>query len=304
MSRACINDCIVRSRDTSIIEPPLLVGNIYLVQIGDITAHLGWVCEPHIQFCHEIVLITEGAAIMTFNSQHFNLSAGQMVIIPASVVHDVRYVSPESTRMLLVGIHFAPSADPVLVEHFTSLPLQLIDSPPILVSLFEALIDEFFSQENYRMRMLQSLVYAVLLKSYRLSLRNDDDTDAPPSWQKELPADPLMRQLCQYIRRHAADMTTLEEVSQKFSYSYSYLSHHFKNVVGYSMKDYWDYYRFQYVFKLMRETDMSLTQIAERLHFQSIHTFSRSFRNKFGVAPSEYRRALTMDVHNIRKTAT
>lgn len=39
----------------------------------------------------------------------------------------------------------------------------------------------------------------------------------------------------------------------------------------------------------LRETDVSISQIAELLHFPSIHTFSVFFKRHVGLAPREYR---------------
>ena len=40
--------------------------------------------------------------------------------------------------------------------------------------------------------------------------------------------------------------------------------------------------------RLIRETDLSITQIAEALGFSGIHHFSRVFKNTTGMSPREY----------------
>lgn len=288
------NEAAIYKKDTGVLEPPERYGSALVVQVADITARHGWTVEPHVQFCHEIVLILEGEAIMACNTKRLMLSAGQMVMIPEGWIHDVRYVSPVHTRMLLVGIRLHEEADSFL-RCFVSQPevesvVRIVDYMPSTRMLMEMFIDEFFNRDGQSTQMLPALLSALLLQCARHY--TDSPRDALDTLRIPKSADLLTMQLCEYIRDHAAEMTSLEELSQTFSYSYSYLSHHFKREAGCSIKDYWDHHRFRHVLQLMRDPTLSITQIAERVHYQSIHTFSRSFRTRFGVSPTEYRRTI------------
>ena len=46
--------------------------------------------------------------------------------------------------------------------------------------------------------------------------------------------------------------------------------------------------------RLIREGRLNFTQIAARLGFQSVHYFSRRFRQATGMSPSEYERSVKM----------
>lgn len=288
-------ESIIYSLNNRMLEPPERYGHILLVQLADITARLGWTVEAHAQYCHEIIFILEGEAVMAYNGQRFNIQAGQMVIVPEDVIHDVRYVSPGHTRMLLAGIRLDDEIEPWIRSLFSSglshEKAKLVAYPQNLRVLFDMLIDEYFHRDEHSHQVIVSLLQVLLVQCCRQYSDTPKETVVPLS--VDTTTDLLTSQVCQYIRHHAVDMTSLEELSREFSYSYSYLSHHFKRVAGYSIKDYWDHYRFEHVIRLMRDPAISITEIAERLHYQSIHTFSRSFRLKFGMSPSEFRRMLT-----------
>lgn len=287
-------ESIIYSLDSHISGPPERYGHILLVQLADITAQLGWTVEAHAQFCHEIIFILEGEAVMAYNGQRFNIQAGQMVIVPEDVIHDVRYVSPGHTRMLLAGIRLDDEVDPWIRSLFTNglshEKVKLLAYPQNLRVLFDMLIDEYFHRDEHSHQMIVSLLQALLVQCCRLY--SDSPRKPLVPLTVNTTTDPLTSELCRYIGQHAVEMTSLEELSREFSYSYSYLSHHFKRVAGYSIKDYWDHYRFAHVLQLLRDPSISITEIAERLHYQSIHTFSRSFRLKFGMSPSEFRKML------------
>ena len=44
--------------------------------------------------------------------------------------------------------------------------------------------------------------------------------------------------------------------------------------------------------KLIREGKMNFTQIAAQLQYSTVHHFSRQFKEKFGLTPTEYARAI------------
>ena len=68
-----------------------------------------------------------------------------------------------------------------------------------------------------------------------------------------------------------------------------YLAHAFKAEYGISPINYQISLRIKESRYLLRETDMSLSQIARVLGFSSASYFSQSFRRAEGMSPLEYR---------------
>jgi AraC-like DNA-binding protein len=44
--------------------------------------------------------------------------------------------------------------------------------------------------------------------------------------------------------------------------------------------------------QMIRENSMNFTQIAETLQYSTVHHFSRQFKEKFGITPSEYAKSV------------
>ncbi len=47
--------------------------------------------------------------------------------------------------------------------------------------------------------------------------------------------------------------------------------------------------------ELIEQGELSITEIANSLHYSSIYVFSRAFKDKFGICPKEYRNSLKKD---------
>ena len=76
-------------------------------------------------------------------------------------------------------------------------------------------------------------------------------------------------------------------------FSKSYLKKLFKNATGYSIMDYYTHLKIERAKILIKSGEMSVSEIAELLGYSSIHYFSRVFKKKTGLSPTEYKSTLT-----------
>ncbi len=88
---------------------------------------------------------------------------------------------------------------------------------------------------------------------------------------------------------HMARNPGLEEVSLAAGASPAHLRRHFHEVMRTSPKKAFDQIRFQRAIQLMASPEMLLSQVSELCGFESPSSFSRAFKNKFGVSPEDWR---------------
>lgn len=82
---------------------------------------------------------------------------------------------------------------------------------------------------------------------------------------------------------------TLDDVCNDVAFSKSHLKTLFKKNTGYSIMDYYTHLKIERAKILIDEENMLFSDIAELLGFSSIHYFSRVFRKKVGMSPTEYK---------------
>ena len=106
----------------------------------------------------------------------------------------------------------------------------------------------------------------------------------------------LIRNICSYLGRNFRDPnTTVTSTAEHFGLSVSYLSRLFHNATGMKMGDYILMLKFHEAKILLRTTDLSISEIAERCGFSGGSAFIRSYRAKEGMTPGAYRRQLQFD---------
>jgi len=93
-----------------------------------------------------------------------------------------------------------------------------------------------------------------------------------------------------YIRRHALEGITVEEVMAEVPLSRRMLEHRFRRRLGRTPKEEIQRLRFEEARSLLATTDLPLARISDRLGFHQPAYLSAAFRREAGVTPSAYRR--------------
>lgn len=99
----------------------------------------------------------------------------------------------------------------------------------------------------------------------------------------------LFRSMLDYIEENYAEDVTLADMASALGYDYRYVSRLFSKNFSVGFKTLVNQYRVDRAVALIRETTLSLSEVALDCGFQSIRTFNRAFKNITGVTPSELR---------------
>ena len=98
-----------------------------------------------------------------------------------------------------------------------------------------------------------------------------------------------VRVCCDYIDTHPEGELGLKKLAAKVGYTQNYLARKFKAEMGMPMNAYVRKARIHRAKMLLSATDLSIHDIADRLHFCSWSYFTEAFQKEVGLTPSEYR---------------
>lgn len=96
----------------------------------------------------------------------------------------------------------------------------------------------------------------------------------------------------QFISAHIRQKLSVPMVAHAAGVSPSYLAGLFQRRLQISPGEYIRRAKLQESKLLIREGTMNFTQIAETLQYSTVHHFSRQFKEKFGITPTEYARSI------------
>ncbi len=104
--------------------------------------------------------------------------------------------------------------------------------------------------------------------------------------------DPKTYEIYSYVKKNFREKISLDELCFLFGTNKTTLCASFKKAYGDTVIGYINTLKIKEAKKLMREGNHNLTEISEMLGFSSVHYFSRMFKNRQKVSPSEYVRTI------------
>lgn len=104
--------------------------------------------------------------------------------------------------------------------------------------------------------------------------------------------DPLTENIKNYICENMAYGFSISELAAAFNYNEKYLGRLFKSREGMTIRDYCNCLRVDKAKNLLRDTDLSISQIAAQVGFNNITYFDRVFSSVVSVSPRTYRIAV------------
>ncbi len=78
-------------------------------------------------------------------------------------------------------------------------------------------------------------------------------------------------------------------ISQKLNYDYTYLSNTFSEVKGMTIQQYMILHKIEKVKELLIYDELTLTEIAHRLHYSSVAHLSNQFKKVTGLTPTYFK---------------
>lgn len=96
--------------------------------------------------------------------------------------------------------------------------------------------------------------------------------------------------IIRYIEEHCTEEISLKELAKKFYLTENYLSAYIRQQSGRTYTELVASKRIRLAQKLLRQTSLSIQEIAERVGYSEYSHFSKLFKKKVGCTLSEYRK--------------
>ena len=162
--------------------------------------------------------------------------------------------------------HLIGSIDP---EHFYFLCKNVLDLTEV-------------SKANLLMRT------GLLLEYLSLAVDSYNRTDTPSNKSVEVPTETYVKYAADYIRVNYAT-AKVSDVAKYIGIHRSYLTSIFKAKMGVSPQEYLIQCKVKQAASLLINTDNPIQEISHQIGYDNPLTFSKSFKNFYGVSPKHYR---------------
>lgn len=148
--------------------------------------------------------------------------------------------------------------------------------------------------ETADMRELQQLKNLLEVFLLDLSCNLEEENSRPAQANQEQFYRKQMELLTAYLMDHLADNLSIRQMETAMGFSETSLRRMVRRFRGCSPLSYYQELRIREAKRLIEHSGMNMTEISMKLGFSSLHYFSRVFREKTGMSPSEYAKLVVL----------
>jgi len=234
---------------------------------------------------YELYYMLDGGTIYFIEDEIYRVVKGDFVLIPQGILHQTDNQNCRFNERILI------SFDEELVDERNHAILEelarsrVIHVPDTRLSVLEELLfkieAEYKQEEKGKDVLLGLYIQELLTLLYRYKCERKAVIHE---------SDRIVYAIAEYIGENYAQDITLKSLGKVFAMSEGHLSRKFKEVSGLGVKQYLTYVRLNHAEKLLRQSNLSVTEIAGQCGFCSSTYFSSVFRTVKGMTPLAYRK--------------
>lgn len=219
-------------------------------------------------------LYTEGGVVYlkTAEKSYF-LPARHYIWIPSNVYHSIH---PSSPDVIMRNLYF-PEYD-TDTDFFDKVNIY-----PVNDLLIELIM--FTNRWNGNIFPDEEPKYSVA-KAFKLILPELSQTELPLALP--YPKDEKLKNVITYLEKNIAENISFKNLAEYFDISERTLARLFQKELNMSYIQYFTILRMLTSLKLLLDEKLSVNEVALRVGYSSLPTFSNTFNKVIGVRPSEY----------------
>jgi AraC-like DNA-binding protein len=261
---------------------------LQVLWIGKFIYLPGQKMHNHIHSFFHMIYIIGGKGWLKSQNNKCILEGGQLFLVPPNYEHE--YLSDKLNPLKTIEVKFN-LFDETLLNNITNINQDLNINITEIKNILEDALNEALLKDYYYIERIKADIYTILLKILRQCRYEKPHSE---TFSQDFTSDYDykgidLRKIFQYIEDNLGSLTTLTSLSKMGGLTPSYLCRIFKEKYGITPMHYVNNLRLKKAKELLMFSELNITQIANRVGFQTIHYFSRYFKEKENLSPSEYR---------------
>lgn len=296
--------CIYSSIKRQLKNPDVLIQieNIVTIYYKEFTKKYTFKGESHDFW--ELVYIDKGEVEVTANEVSHHLSDGDIIFHKPNEFHSIRGNGEVASNVLIISF-FSSSK---MMSFFEDKVMSLTEDERSLLGFFIKESKRVFVEDLGRIyeeesrlaspfigaeQMMYIYLQQFLIRLIRLDITPSlEMKESKPSMLKKSFKDETINSIVVYLQKNMRHSILLDDICNEFFLSKTYLKKSFKKETGYTVMSYLRVLRMEEAKKLIRESNMSFTEISQDLGFETVHYFSTYFKKSEGLSPREYEKSI------------
>ena len=241
----------------------------------------------HSHSVYEFHMVLDGKMeTLLEDGRTLSVAKNQFIIIPPSMKHSITYESEDFRKIL---ISFELNAVKNDSDDFYVSTIRTMKNPvpykcsARMTKLFNVMIDIKKSDIHDKNNMLFELAVCYIIETCNVVTKNHDVIKA------ESIADKRVEAAIEFIKNNISVPITTNDVAKHAYISSKQLGRVFDEYLGQSPAEYIKMEKNKYICKLLSETNLGLSDIAEAVGFPDVASLIKRFKAVEGITPGKYR---------------
>lgn len=240
----------------------------------------------------EIKYFYSGMATLMIGDKIINVEAGDTVVVNPYEFHTTINVDNGKYHLFIIPLDFFSDSG-VDVLNLRALLLEngnvfknLYHSDKRLGKILTRIVKEYSEKKD----VYETAITGLAMELFAMLIRKGLCKSNMIGYKKgNLRLYKLIEPSIRHIRDYYSDDITVDALAEICNLSKSYFCRSFKNITGKTVMEYLMDYRLKIADSMLRNSDMIISDIAEKCGFQSMSYFCRSYKKLYGIKPSERR---------------
>ena len=269
-------------------EVPLFLPRI---QIPDILGYYYRIRTPGYEFTgenhnfFELTYVDTGILYTEVDGVTYEVKEKEMILYGPGQFHKQYTGEQQSVSYVTILFKLENIAEDASSDWYISLLNRIFPYNRKIYLLMKSIVQE----SNGALPYMDSLVLCMLTELIIRLLQGEHTASAnPTSLARQNYRDELFEQIISFVESKLYEPLTISDICRQFSLSRSSLQLLFNNTVNQSPKKYINDMKLEKSCQLLRENKYTVSEVALKLGYSSIHYFSNAFHQKYHISPSEY----------------
>ncbi|MBP1991863.1 AraC family transcriptional regulator [Paenibacillus eucommiae] len=267
----------------------------------------GYLVYPHWHDQLEFIKVMDGNVLVTLDNQTFTAEQDDIIYVNSEQIHSVK---PKTANARIMGIIFDKFFITNFMEGFETKQIYKLfinikqrqslfaPSHPLwgeLNAAIQASYEENERRDIYYEMAIKSCIYRMMTAILRY-FDKQGSTEKSGNTSLAINHFVAIRPVLDHIEEHYAESIYLVDLCRLVSMSPYHFSRTFKKLIGMTIPDYINLTRINMAKKMLMDSDLSITEIAEKVGFCNMHYFGKVFKNTTGVSALHFRNEINKQV--------
>jgi len=228
----------------------------------------------------ELLYVDQGSVRIVLDQREHTVCPGEFVVIARRQPHSV--LPSSGTAPFYITAHFQTNLMGLNDLVNAVLPADE-DGRRLLTDMLREKGSEDFGADE----LAQAYLLEFLIRAIRRHRGQAGPVVLPTYFQANADHKAVAKAI-EFLTTHFPKPLTLDNIARAAGLSSSHLEHLFKKNTGLSVMSFLQSLRIQAAKRLLLESPLNVSQIAEKIGYSSIHLFSRRFKKSVSIPPSRY----------------